>query len=401
MPPTSLPAPSTTTSQSLSRLRSESAAPLSRVTQSFDTHSARLFRQSMPPVPAFVPQTVETVAQRMGKMIDGLALVVELREARWEEREDAVWVFSTLGMGIEGEEMPAVVRSCLSWSVMAPAQDEYAALTTGFDDQPSILAQWMRMHACVEEFDLERVLYSVASADSGGGGFETIEAVRRFFFHLHDPALGALYGDTLLDALLGTFDLDLIAPGVDGREECGWMYWFISRVAGDRLRMGQEEVDGRGQEGQESWRAIWSRAWAEVGDALFLAFTFSDIEEETRTNAACSSSSLGRKSRREAVFEYRFGSFMSAMVDDAGEPLSPSYEEYVAACEQVTKIPSHSPAAPQSDALRKKIQQSFGSARDDFQAVHSHLSKRRPGGRQQHNLIDSHKVSPSNILAGP
>jgi hypothetical protein len=27
------------------------------------------------------------------------------------------------------------------------------------------------------------------------------------------------------------------------------------------------------------------------------------------------------------------------MVDDAGEPLSPSYEDYVTACEQVAKMP--------------------------------------------------------------
>lgn len=49
-------------------------------------------------------------------MIDGLALVGELRQVGWREREDAVWVLSTLGVG--PEEMPAVIRSCLSWSVV-------------------------------------------------------------------------------------------------------------------------------------------------------------------------------------------------------------------------------------------------------------------------------------------
>lgn len=58
----------------------------------------------------------------MGRMVDGLALVGEFKEVRWGEREEGVWVFSMLGMGMaqESEEMPAVVRSCLSWSVVRP-----------------------------------------------------------------------------------------------------------------------------------------------------------------------------------------------------------------------------------------------------------------------------------------
>ncbi|KAJ9125655.1 hypothetical protein QFC22_000617 [Naganishia vaughanmartiniae] len=364
MSDTNLSPPSTTTFHSLSRLR-RSSNPLPRVAHSFDTHSARLFRQSMPPVPAFEPQPAENVAQRMARMVHELALVVELRETGWREREDAMWVFSTLGMGVEGEEMAAV---------MTPAQDDYSPTTQGFDDQPSILAQWMQSHALVDEFDLECVLYSVASADGGAGGFETIEAnirldmrdrsqnrarqyrqlplsARRWlaigndippplarFFPALQPALGALYGDTLLDALLGTFDLDLITPGAEGKEEYGWMYWFISRVAGDRLRMGQA-VDERSVGGEASWRTVWARAWAEIGNALFLAFTLSDIKQETSANDVPFSSSLRSKSRRRAVFEYRFRPFVSTMVDDADEPLSPSYEEYVAACRQVKEIP--------------------------------------------------------------
>lgn len=73
----------------------------------------------------------------------------------------------------------------------------------------------------------------------------------------------------MLDALLGTFDLDLITPGTEGREEYGWMYWFISRIASDRLRMGQQ-ADDRKPEGPGTWRPIWARAWAEIGNALFL-----------------------------------------------------------------------------------------------------------------------------------
>lgn len=70
---------------------------------------------------------------------------------------------------------------------MTPAQGDYSpTTTTGYDDQPTILAQWMQTHAWVEEFDLERVLYRVASAADSGAGFEMIEAVRRFFYHLSD-----------------------------------------------------------------------------------------------------------------------------------------------------------------------------------------------------------------------
>lgn len=69
---------------------------------------------------------------------------------------------------------------------MAPAQDDYSLVTTGFDDQSSILAQWMHIHALAEGFNLERVLYNVASVTVGDGSFGKIEAVRRFFYHLED-----------------------------------------------------------------------------------------------------------------------------------------------------------------------------------------------------------------------
>lgn len=61
-------------------------------------------------------------------------------------------------------------------------------------------------------------------------------------------------GDTLLDALLASFDLGL----VDGTEWAS-VYWVLWRVAADRQSQGG---------GRSSWRTSWARAWAHVGRGL-------------------------------------------------------------------------------------------------------------------------------------
>ncbi|KAJ9092304.1 hypothetical protein QFC19_008738 [Naganishia cerealis] len=355
--PSSPPPPSSSTSLALLREHE----PSTRINACFDAHSARLFRQSMP-VPRIPPLRLQETAGLMGRIVDGLTLVAELREEdRWAEREDAVWVFATCATTVgEGGEWAPVVRSCLSWSIMTP-MDEHRSFpppaTMTFPDHAPLLTQWMEAHGVIPRparggaaADLEGVMYRVSSsaaaaaAAGGNGPYETIEAVRWFFNQLYEnirmdmhdrsqnrarqhrllpissrrwrdsatydipPALSdalprlrdafiAMHGDNLLDALLATFDLDLITPA-DSRA-----------------------TEDSGAAGEYRWMA---------------------------------SSAL-------------------------------RYEDYVVACREVKEMPTHD--------LRNEIHRSFDLARGHFEDVYAQISRKRPRGAQQQALIELHKAA--------